>query len=56
MRSASQTDTIKEYIEHRTNDSWYQHYEVVCELYYMFTRGDEEYMYARYEIMCEEIK
>ena len=57
---SSQQQEIREYIKHRRNDLWYQHYpedyEVVRKLYDIFTRGDELFEYTRYDIMCEEIE
>lgn len=51
---------MKEYIKRRTTDPRYQHYpedyEVVRDLYDIFTFGDELYMYTRFDIMCEEIR
>ena len=48
---------IREYIKHRRNDLWYQHYpedyEVVRKLYDIFTCGNELF---EYDIMREEIE
>ena len=57
---SSQQQEINEYIKHRRNDLWYQHYpedyEVVRKWYDIFSCGDELFEYTRYDIMCEEIE
>ena len=52
-------DEKARYIKLRPKDKWFinnpKHYEVVRQLYDIFTRGDELYQYTRYDIMCGEI-
>ena len=53
-------EMISNYIKHRRNDLWFQHYpkdyEVVRKLYDIFTCGDELFEYTRYDKMCEGIQ
>ena len=56
----SSQQEIREYIKHRRTDPWYQHYpenyEIVRKLYDIYSQMEMNFMYARYDIMCDEIQ